>query len=270
MASRNSGDSPSESLSLDLDKILQSVMITEISDVRSAAEAFAEFSSALGLRVAVCPNLSSRKPIIDASGTVLSASLFHWGDVGRNWWLDPDLAKNSPLARACRYESETFWANRFGFHTPHPNPYLSDIPLADFETNARCKAAIIAPVHLPFRQIAVAGFVSLERDRDDLSYEYRTFGPALGEVAHLFVSGYVQAMREMRRIPSDCDLTKREVECLSLAAKGMTDGQIANEIEVSHSTVRFHLTKSAEKLDSVSRAQTLFKASQLGYIADAT
>ena len=34
----------------------------------------------------------------------------------------------------------------------------------------------------------------------------------------------------------------------------------------SHATVRYHIHRASEKLNSVNRAQTIFKAGQLGYI----
>ncbi len=67
-------------------------------------------------------------------------------------------ALQSPITRACRYESSPFWVNEEGFRTRHPNPYLEAISLANFEKRAQTRAAIIVPVHLPFGQIGMAGF----------------------------------------------------------------------------------------------------------------
>ena len=34
----------------------------------------------------------------------------------------------------------------------------------------------------------------------------------------------------------------------------------------SHATISYHIHRAGEKLDSVNRAQTIFKAGQLGYL----
>ena len=34
----------------------------------------------------------------------------------------------------------------------------------------------------------------------------------------------------------------------------------------SHATIRYHVHRAGEKLNSVNRAQTIFKAGQLGYL----
>ena len=61
-------------------------------------------------------------------------------------------------------------------------------------------------------------------------------------------------------------LSKREVECLRWAAVGKTDFEISMIMLRSRATVRFHIHNASVKLSAVNRSQTLFKATQLGYI----
>jgi len=70
-----------------------------------------------------------------------------------------------------------------------------------------------------------------------------------------------------QRLPSGSRLSKREVECLRWAAIGKTDLEISMIMSRSRATVRFHIHNASTKLDAVNRSQTVFKASQLGYIA---
>jgi DNA-binding CsgD family transcriptional regulator len=77
-------------------------------------------------------------------------------------------------------------------------------------------------------------------------------------------------MRTQQWIPSDCRLSKREVECLRWAAIGKTDKEISLILALSHATVRYHIQRAGEKLNAVNRSQTGFKAAQLGYISLAT
>ena len=122
------------------------------------------------------------------------------------------------------------------------------------------------PVHLPFGQISANSFVSLDREQEDLSEEFAKYGSFFSQLTRRFIAGYVQAMRTKRRIPSNCVLSKREVECLRWAALGKTDREISMILERSHATIRYHIHRAGEKLDSVNRAQTIFKAGQLGYL----
>ena len=246
---------------------LDSVSIRSMEDIRPAAEALRDAVHALGTYWAVvADNIASKQPMTDAGGDVLAASVFGGFAARTLWWQDTRLALHSPLARACRYECEPFWANEDGFRTRQPNRYLAAIDLSNFEKRALTKAAIVVPVHLPFGQIGMAAFGIQDRDRTDLSAEYEQHGDTLMLLAHRFIAGYVKATKQRQTMPQDCKLTKREVECLRWAAVGKTDREISLILSRSHATVRFHIQNAGDKLDAVNRSQTIFKAAQLGYL----
>jgi DNA-binding CsgD family transcriptional regulator len=249
-----------------LDELLELVTIRCIDDIHDAAVTMARVARERGFQVAMCDDISSKEPMVDAEGTILNADIFRWLEDGARWWEDHRLALHSPLPRACRYESEPFWINRHGHHAPWRNSYLDEIDMRDFEKRSLCKAAIIIPVHLPFGQISANSFISMDRDKEDLSEEFALYGNLLGQLTRRFIAGYVQAMRTKRRIPSDFVLSKREVECLRWAAIGKTDKEISMILGRSHATIRYHIHRAGEKLNSVNRAQTIFKAGQLGYL----
>ncbi len=52
-------------------------------------------------------------------------------------------------------------------------------------------------------------------------------------------------------------LTTRERDCLAYVADGYTDAQIAMLLDISESTVRFHLTNARTKLGAVNRTQAV-------------
>lgn len=245
---------------------LEAVTIRCAEDIHSAAEALAAIAAEHGFRVALCDDISTKEPMIDAEGTVLNADVFGWLGDGERWWEDTRLALSSPIPRACRYESEPFWINADGIHGLWRNDYLDEIDLADFHRRALVRAAIVVPVHLPFAQISANSFTPLAREQTDLSMEFAQHGAFLAQVTRRFIAGYVAAMRPQRRIPSDCVLSKREVECLHWAAIGKTDREISMILSRSHATIRYHIHRAGEKLNSVNRAQTIFKAGQLGYL----
>lgn len=249
---------------------LAAVSVRRMADVRRAAEALRDIALACsGLHVVAHANIASKEPILDADGNVLAADVFGWTGESEYWWKDSKLALSSPLPRACRYESEVFWANASGFYTRQPNPYLDDMNLDNFEKRALTRAAIVVPVHLPFGQIGAVCFLSRDPERTDLSAEYELWGDALALLSHRFIAGYAKAHRTRRWLPCDCQLTKREVECLRWASVGKTDKEISLILSRSHATVRFHIQNAGEKLNAVNRSQTIFKAAQLGYLGAA-
>jgi DNA-binding CsgD family transcriptional regulator len=252
---------------LSLQEDIARVSIRTIGDVRPAAEALREIVEArVPFKIAAGDNIASKRPMVDAEGKLLSAEVFGWTGDEERTWHESRVALSSPLLRACRYESEPFWANEGGFRTQQHNPYLEAIDLSNFDKRAMCHASIVVPVHLPFGQIGVVLMGPTDPNKTDLSEEYERYADEFGACAHRFITGYVKLMRTRQWLPADCQLTKREVECLRWAAVGKTDKEISLILARSHATVRFHIQNAGEKLDAVNRSQTIFKAGQLGYL----
>ncbi len=236
--------------------------------VRGAAERLRDIvHEMLGFRVAVCHNIAVSQPMVDADGDVLATGVFGWtNDENDRWWRVPRLALDSPLPTACRYESEPFWCNAEGFRSPLPNSMLDALDLSNFERRGLTPAAIVVPVHLPFGQIGAASFVPWDRSHVDVSEEFEKHGDMLGLMTRTFVASYTRVMCRQERVPVGAMLSKREVECLRWAAVGKTDFEISMIMLRSRATVRFHIHNASVKLSAVNRSQTLFKATQLGYI----
>ena len=246
------------------------VTVRTVDDIHDAAVALFDISTERGLRLAACSDIASKDQMIDADGGIINGEIFGWMGDGERWWEDTRLALSSPLPRACRYESEPMWVNADGFRTHSPNRYLDEMSLADFEKRSLCTAAILIPVHLPFGQIAAVSYSPFDRSRTDLTQDFAVHGDLLGTLSRRFIAGYVGAMRTQQRMPSDCKLSKREVECLRWAAIGKTDKEISLILSRSHATVRYHVHRAGEKLNAVNRSQTVFKAGQLGYLGAAS
>jgi len=243
------------------------VSISGREDIRRAAEAFREAVDVLAdYRIVSSDNIASLRPMLDADGNVLAECVFGFTEPGQQWWTNRSLALQSPLARACRYECQPFWANAQGFHTLHPNSYLDEIELDNFEKRALTSAAIVVPVHQPFGQIGMVAFCAPHSGITDLSAQFEAHADRLMLLSHRFLSSYAEATRRRRWLPTDCQLTKREIECLRWAAVGKTDREISMILSRSHATIRFHIQNAGVKLNAVNRSQTVFKAAQLGFI----
>lgn len=253
----------------ELNDLATDVTIIGLEDVHPAAVRLNEIARDRGLRVAACADIASKEQIVDAEGAVVNAEVFGWMGDGERWWEDTRLALSSPLPRACRYESEPMWVNADGFHLRWRNKYIEEMSLVDFEKRALCRSAILVPIHLPFGQIGAVSFSPIDRSRTDLAEEFATHGEVLATLARRFIAGYVTVMRRQQWMPSDCKLSKREVECLRWAAIGKTDKEISIILSRSHATVRYHVHRAGEKLNAINRSQTVFKAGQLGYLGAA-
>lgn len=250
-----------------LTKLLEKVSIESIDDIHGAAMNIRHIAGARGMRVALCADISSAEPMADANGTSLNAEIFGWVSDQQRWWEDHRLALHSPLPHACRYESEPFWCNAEGFHGVRHNPFLDEIDVSRYFTGFRKKYPIVlVPVHLPFGQVSANSFTPIAPKTEDLTEEFARYGELFGLITRRFISGYVSVMRKSKNIPQDCGLSKREVECLRWAALGKTDKEIGAIISLSPSTVRYHIQRAGDKLNSVNRGQTIFKSGQLGYL----
>jgi DNA-binding CsgD family transcriptional regulator len=246
------------------------VSIRDVNDILSAAKAFRDIALELGgFQVAACDNIASKYPMEDADGEVLASSVFGWPETTNTWWKRPIVALNSPLPRACRYESEAFWVNQEKFFPRQPNRFLDEINLAKFREFVGSNAVICVPIHLPFGQLGAVSFSPTDPETSNLSEQFEKYGYILEDVSRRFISGYVKAMHQRVWIPVNCKLSKREIECLRWASIGKTDKEIAFLLSRSCATVRFHLHNAAVKLDAVNRCQTVFKASQLGFLGSA-
>ena len=60
------------------------------------------------------------------------------------------------------------------------------------------------------------------------------------------------------------DLTRREREVLAALIRGLSNREIAAELQLAESTVKLHLSTLMAKLGVTSRVQALVRAHQLG------
>lgn len=65
-----------------LEQYLESVTIRCPDDIHDAAVNLARIAQERGMQVAVCDDISSKEPMVDAEGTILNADIFRWLDDG--------------------------------------------------------------------------------------------------------------------------------------------------------------------------------------------
>ena len=79
----------------------------------------------------------------------------------------------------------------------------------------------------------------------------------------------------MRLLEASCDrttpgslLSRREIECLRWAGQGLTDYAIAEQMQISASTVNKHLENAKRKLGVQKRVAAFRRAAELGLLSD--
>jgi DNA-binding NarL/FixJ family response regulator len=116
-----------------------------------------------------------------------------------------------------------------------------------FGASALLPAAIDAETLALALRAAVRGLVTIPRhDLATLLHEDERLEPAL-------------------KAPAE-SLTPRELEVLQLMARGLTNRQIARQLQISEHTVKFHAGAVLGKLSARSRAEAVARAIGLGWI----
>lgn len=248
--------------------VFDQLRMRDPADIESAAICLRDVTMAMcGVRVAATDNIASSRPMVDGEGRVLAATVFGFDDPDQAWWLAPNLALSSPLAALCRLEMDPFWCNAAGIWSDDGRRAVPQVDLNDFERRAMTKSALVVPVHMPLGQVGAVSFLPMDTRSDDLSAMFAAYADVLGIYARRFIGSYVKLLHASAALHLTPNLTRREVECLRWASRGKTNEEIALILDVTRSTVRFHIRNASEKLDAVNRDQTVYRAAQLGYLA---
>jgi RNA polymerase sigma factor (sigma-70 family) len=86
-------------------------------------------------------------------------------------------------------------------------------------------------------------------------------------IARKVINRFAQPEKEAKTVHIALDqLTEREVEVLKLAAKGMSNREIAEELIISDRTVQSHLTNIFNKMGVGSRTEAVVHALRRGWI----
>lgn len=245
--------------------LIELVTIRDRSAILPAALNLAREVSRLGLAIMIWDDLARLAPMMDAGGHALNTAVFGWEEDALAPWQCRERAHHNPALRACRMESEPFLIDAAGVHTPWADPGPSAVATDDFAECTGLTAAIAVPVHMAFGQIGAAILAAAD-PTTDMKDAFACLPESLPAAIRRFVSSYVAVTRDERYLPPACLLSQREIECLSWIAQGKTDFEISIILGCSHAGVRYHITRACERLGAVNRAQSVFRASQLGYI----
>lgn len=214
--------------------------------------------------VASLDDISSLTPQCDEHGDRL-ADRFGWPKEFVDRWVDKAHTLTSPLFIKSRFETLPFvWSPE-------------DVPAGhDFESRALRRSfeefrslgivgGLAVPVRLTHGRLGGVHWWG-SRSSPELKVLLAEHGPDL-----LVLSNYYFALfpdLQESQVPPEnlASLTVREVECLTRAANGGSDAEIAKALALSQHTVRFHIENAADKLGARTRAHAIALAAQLGLI----
>lgn len=182
----------------------------------------------------------------------------------RETWNRRQYRLNNPVYLACRTEAAPFiWrSDSDGWSIPVTID-AAQRRILNYSAKFGMTGGICVPMHAPRGHVGCINFIaSAKRDFETIIDRWRSALVVAGVYymrAHALPIGQ-DALEGLRH------LTKQEVACVTLSARGMTDKQIAMELGIVPGTARFHMDNAGRKLKAQSRTQTVAIAAQLGLI----
>ncbi len=245
------------------------VLVTGVAsapDLQTLAECLLCVGQAIGLESPAVIDDYSKYRVLTVEDGMAFASLLGWPAAAPEAWSEQKLYRFSPIAAVCRVTTRPFvWdaatvaeAVRAAAH-----PHQVDWPATP---ERGIYGGLTVPVHLPG---ARTGSVSWYARNPDVRPEaiLREHQHALRNIGYCAMD-LIYALRMDKAdsaVPAPL-LTEREVECLSWAALGLTDKEIGERINRSHTTARFHLDNAIGKLGARNRTQAVAVAVHKGLI----
>jgi LuxR family transcriptional regulator, quorum-sensing system regulator SdiA len=231
----------------------------------TAANEIAARGQAIGLPlIATCADISSARSVT-VDGTTPVASLFEFAKDAREYWLQGDFALHSAVVAIIRCIAEPFYYDNGIFDGWRPLRMTPDLVRQIENTKISVCGSIVAPIHLPG---GVIGAVIWATDRPGVEVRpiFDQHAADLHVLALRFITACNAAMYGEPKIRS-YRLTRREIQCLKLAAAGKTDEEIATILSLATPTVRFHLKRAGDKLGDSGRVRIVHHAAALGFIS---
>lgn len=209
-------------------------------------------------------DLADPEPMSDQNGLPYAESRFRWINSTARFWRNRKLALNSPLLSATRLVSEAFYCSGGQLSLGRPSRLLDGINGAEAQKSIGHGEAIITPVHMPRGLVGTVFWVS--KEPVGIATIFTQHAARLQNIAIRLASTHNEARGRLRSAITPQRLTRREAQCLRWAAAGKTDGEIGIILDLSVSTVRFHLRNAGKKLGATGRAQSIQLAAGLGFI----
>lgn len=187
-------------------------------------------------------------------------SVFHiidWPDDWRRYYFASGLVNRDPLLRALEKHTGPFtWVE-----------LRADRTLQQLGTEALDKAAdagwidgLVVPIPRGGQRV---GLISIVARGSLISERQKMLLPPLCICFHERLRGLI-AGHDLPVAPAG--LTARELDCLPLVSKGLSDRQIAAELHISVSTAHEHVENARKRFEATTRSELVAAAVSLGVI----
>ncbi len=139
-------------------------------------------------------------------------------------------------------------------------PGINILMLSSFEDEAHVMDAV---------QAGANGYLSKMLPAAELVNSIRTFTTEGLMIPQQMMSKLLQGLRKMGEpnAPTQAMLTKTEVKVLDMLGAGLSNKELAMELNCSVKTIKNHLNSSFHKLGVTSRTEAVVKAIKLGIIS---
>jgi len=184
--------------------------------------------------------------------------LIDWPDAWRRFYITSGMIERDPLVDALATHTEPFtWSE-----------LRADGSLSATVAKTLDKATafggwvegLVVPVSRSGRKV---GLVSLVGRYRGVAPEAKAFLSLISVVLH----GHVRSLVSHKGFAAPpVGLTPREIECLTLVARGKSDREISQALSIAAATAHEHVENAKRKLKADSRAETVALAVSLGII----
>lgn len=184
-----------------------------------------------------------------------------WSDEVLKLWWHRDIMLKAPLYIRCRFTAQPFVSR------PLSSRLSSEVrKIGVLMDEMGLRSMLTVPVRLPRAQVAMVtwcGALSVEEAQNILTQVRSELLLAAYYFCQFFASEMGSAEVEEEEFSR---LTPREWECLRLTAQGHREAEAAALMDVSPTTVRFHLDNVVHKLGASTRTHAVALAAQLGML----
>lgn len=186
----------------------------------------------------------------------------------RELWVGQGLYQKDPVqALALKGSCPFFWS----YHRNEASVLQSRLDrdaaaVAEVLHDWRYSRGVTVPLHMPGNRFATMTGLWHDDSFTTASQFLALCMLRFAYLAHAANSQLIALFSEQDMLPVEVRLSRREHECIALAAKGMSSKQIAWRLKRSESTVVLHLQSAARKLGGRNRAQTIARAAHFGYL----
>lgn len=232
--------------------------------IMESAREIAARGRAIGLPlIATCADISSARPATIGGAPV--ATLFEFAKDASDYWLQGDLALQNAIVTIIRWTAEPFYYDRGEIAGWRPLRFAPELERETSRMTLSIRGAIVAPIHLPGSVVGAVVWAT-DQPHGGIRPLFERHAADLHVLALRFISACNAAMHGEPSMRS-YRLTRREIQCLKLAAAGKTDDEIATILDVAIPTVRFHLKKAGCKLGESGRLRMVHHAAALGFVS---